>query len=51
MLDHDVLAIPGTAFTPNDERWVRFSYANLETDQFDELGSRLAEMGRSSDNR
>ncbi|MEM7324727.1 MAG: aminotransferase [Actinomycetota bacterium] len=45
VLDHDVLAIPGTAFTPTDERWVRFSYANLEADQFDELASRLNEMG------
>lgn len=44
VLDHDVLAIPGTAFTPTDERWVRFSYANLEGEQFTELASRLAEM-------
>ena len=45
VLDHDVLAIPGTAFTPTDERWVRFSYANLGADQFGELASRLNEMG------
>ena len=45
VLDHDVLAIPGTAFTPTGDRWIRFSYANLEEDQFDELASRLAEMG------
>jgi aspartate/methionine/tyrosine aminotransferase len=44
VLDHDVLVIPGTAFTPTDERWVRFSYANLEEDQFDELADRLSEM-------
>ena len=44
VLDHDVLAIPGTAFTPTDERWVRFSYANLDLDDFDELSARLAEM-------
>jgi len=44
VLDHDVLAIPGTAFTPSDEQWVRFSFANLEGDQFDELGLRLSEM-------
>lgn len=43
VLDHDVLAIPGTAFTPTDERWIRFSYANLEPDQLHELGARLAE--------
>lgn len=50
VLDHDVLAIPGTAFTPNDDRWVRFSYANLDPgegqrDDFDELAARLGEMG------
>ena len=44
VLDHDVLAIPGTAFTPADDRWVRFSYANLAADQFEELASRLNEM-------
>ncbi len=44
VLDHDVLAIPGTAFTPTDERWVRFSYANLDVDDFDELADRLREM-------
>lgn len=44
VLDHDVLAIPGTAFTPEDESWVRFSYANLAVDDFDELSARLAEM-------
>lgn len=45
VLDHDVLAIPGTAFTPTDERWVRFSYANLDPDRLDELGRRLDAMG------
>ncbi|MGI9595347.1 MAG: aminotransferase [Acidimicrobiales bacterium] len=44
VLDHDVLAIPGTAFTPQDDRWVRFSYANLDLDQFDVLADRLNEM-------
>ena len=44
VLDHDVLAIPGTAFTPTDESWVRFSYANLDPAGLDELGRRLAEM-------
>ncbi len=47
VLDHDVLAIPGTAFTPTDERWVRFSYANLDFEQFDELANRLNEMSSS----
>lgn len=49
VLDHDVLGIPGTAFTPTDDRWVRFSYANLASagsgpDDFDELALRLNEM-------
>lgn len=41
VLDHDVLVIPGTAFRPSDDRWMRFSFANLEADDFDELSSRL----------
>ncbi len=45
VLDHDVLAIPGTAFTPTDERWIRFSYANLDPTQIAELGKRLTEAG------
>jgi aspartate/methionine/tyrosine aminotransferase len=44
VLDHDVLAIPGTAFTPGDERWVRFSFANLDHQELTELGRRLEEM-------
>ncbi len=47
VLDHDVLAIPGTAFTPTDERWIRFSFANLDRDELHELGARLKEMGRA----
>ncbi len=38
----DVLVIPGTAFTPDDERFLRFSFANLTPSQIDELGIRLA---------
>ena len=44
VLEHDVLAIPGTAFTPHDERWVRFSFANLDPDELVEFGVRLEEM-------
>ncbi len=47
VLDFDVLVIPGTAFTPTDERWLRLSYANLDPDQLVELGSRLEEAGRA----
>lgn len=48
VLDHDVLAIPGTAFTPTDDRWVRFSFANLDLDDVDLLGERLAEIEQGS---
>ncbi len=44
VLDHDVLAIPGTAFTPTDERWLRFSFANLDEGELVELGARLREL-------
>ncbi len=44
VLDHDVLAIPGTAFTPTDERWVRFSFANLEEPDLQVFADRLTEM-------
>ncbi len=44
VLDHDVLAIPGTAFTPTDDRWVRFSFANLDVEDLAEFANRLDEM-------
>jgi aspartate/methionine/tyrosine aminotransferase len=44
VLDHDVLVIPGTAFTPGDDRWLRFSFANVEGADLVELAERLAEM-------
>lgn len=44
VLDLDVLAIPGTAFTPTDEGFLRFSFANLDHDQLRDLGRRLAEL-------
>ena len=43
VVEHDVLTIPGTAFTPTDERMIRFSFANLASDEIAELGRRLAE--------
>ncbi|MEO0493712.1 MAG: aminotransferase [Actinomycetota bacterium] len=43
VVDHDVLAIPGTAFTATDERMLRISFANLDAEQIDLLGERLAE--------
>ncbi len=44
VVDHDVLVIPGTAFTPTDERWLRMSYANLTPEQFPILAERLVEF-------
>ncbi len=46
ILDHDILVIPGTAFTPTDDGWLRFSFANLDPEDFDLLGQRLREAGR-----
>lgn len=43
VLDHDVLVIPGTAFMPTDDRWLRFSFANLQAETFPELAERLSE--------
>lgn len=43
VVDHDVLAIPGTAFTTDDEHMLRISFANLDAEQIDLLGERLAE--------
>lgn len=42
VVEHGVLGIPGTAFTPTDEGWIRFSYANLSADELDEFARRLA---------
>lgn len=47
VLDHDVLVIPGTAFMPADERWLRFSFANLEASELADLAERLVECGES----
>ncbi len=44
LLDHDVLVIPGTAFTPTDEAMLRFSFANLAAGETEELARRLEEM-------
>ena len=39
----DILVIPGTAFTPTDERMLRLSFANLSEPEIYELAVRLAE--------
>jgi len=43
VVDHDVLTIPGTAFTPTDDHMLRFSFANLVPDEITELGRRLTD--------
>ncbi len=41
IIEQDVLAIPGTAFTSTDESMVRFSFANLDDEQLLQLPARL----------
>lgn len=43
VVELDILVIPGTAFTPTDERMVRFSFANLAPEEITELSRRLAQ--------
>lgn len=45
VLDHDVLVIPGTAFTPDERNYLRFSFANLQDHHFATLAQRLNELG------
>lgn len=47
VVDHDVLVIPGTAFTPTDTHWLRFSFANLDASDFPVLAQRLNECAES----
>ena len=39
--DHDILTIPGDAFTPTDQGFLRMSFANLSPEQLHDLGQRL----------
>ncbi len=48
ILDHDVLTIPGSAFTPTDEGFLRFSFANLDEAALADLGDRLRAYGRKN---
>ncbi len=45
VLEHGIVAIPGSAFTPTDDGWIRFSYANLEPNQIDDFATRLSHLG------
>ena len=47
VLENDVLAIPGTAFTPTDQSMLRLSFANLDSHEIDELPARLNEFSGS----
>ena len=44
ILEHDVLVIPGTAFTAEDDAMVRMSFANLEPAEIEELTLRLTQF-------
>lgn len=41
--DHGVITLPGEAFGPGQEAWLRFAFANLEADVFPKLVERLIE--------
>lgn len=41
LFELDILAIPGAAFLPGDERMIRMSFANLEPVEIEALGDRL----------
>lgn len=45
IVEHDVLTIPGSAFTPEDQGFLRFSFANLDPTLFADLSRRLEAMG------
>ena len=48
LLEQAVLTIPGTAFMPDDEHMVRFSFANATSSELDELGRRLTDFTASA---
>ncbi len=44
LLEQGVLTIAGTAFMPDDEQMIRFSFANADIERLGELADRLAEL-------
>jgi aspartate/methionine/tyrosine aminotransferase len=48
LLTQGVLTIPGTAFMPEDEQMLRFSFANATMGELDELGRRLSEFSAAA---
>lgn len=49
VVDHDILVIPGSAFTPQDESHLRFSFANLSKAELDDLATRLKSINPDSE--
>ncbi|MEV6735245.1 hypothetical protein [Streptomyces sp. NPDC051364] len=45
--EQDVAVLPGSLFTPSDERYLRFSFAALEERQLGGLGARLRAFGEA----
>ena len=44
--EQGVLTVPGSAFGPGQEAYLRLAFANLEADRFPELVARLGESLR-----
>lgn len=44
IIEQGILTIPGTAFMPDDEQMIRFSFANADIDRLAELTPRLVEL-------
>jgi aspartate/methionine/tyrosine aminotransferase len=48
LLNHGILVLPGTIFSPEDDGFLRFSFGNLSHDEIDDLGRRLARFSIDS---
>ncbi len=44
LLEYGILVLPGTVFSPTDDRYLRFSFGNATEEELDELGVRLGNM-------
>ena len=42
VLEHGIATLPGSAFSPSGEQFLRFSFVNVSMSQIDELATRLA---------
>jgi aspartate/methionine/tyrosine aminotransferase len=45
LVEHDVLVLPGTDFQPDDDRTLRISVGNLDTETLDDVVARLTTFG------